>query len=249
MKAMGVTDRDAFKRIIATVEEMEQALETVSEDVPERYVELLRQHDTTLANLLYERGAEILTAPAYALVATAIYSHLWRCENNSELPSRLTEGALRLTQATYAEPITPVKFYPRGGKVSFVTSIRVQDITDAAERAMMLSTIAEAHVTYLLTQSQYANLIIRLYGENSTLPALTIRVVRHKGVWEAQRAGNESNSILSRREELLDLLYNVIPAASSRDRGAKVRRRRVWEKLKLPTRSPLSTVSMSLLSD
>lgn len=247
MKTMGITDRTALKSALAMTEEMEQELATTTEAMePARYVALLRQHDTTLANLLYERGAEILTAPAYAAVASAIYSHVWRCEDNSNLPSKLTEGALRITQTSHAVPITPVKLYPRGRKVSFVASIRVQDITDETERAMMIQVLSEAHITYLLTQNQYGNLIIRLYGEEDTLPALSVRVVRNLMTWEAHRTGNAKKSLLSRKASLFDVLSDVIPEASPRDRRIESRSR-AWQKLKLPMRSALPSASMSLL--
>lgn len=246
MKIMGITDRTALKSALAMTEEMEQELATATDAMePARYVALLRKHDTALANLLYERGAEILTAPAYAAVASAIYSHVWRCENNSNLPSKLTEGALRIIKSSHAASITPVKFYPRGGKVSFVASVRVQDITDETERAMMVQVLSEAHITYLLTQSQYANLIIRLYGEESALPALSVRVGRNAVAWEAHRTGSEKEALLSRKSSLFDVLCDVIPEAGPRDRRVKSRHR-AWQSLKLPMRSALPSMSMSL---
>lgn len=249
MKIMGITDRNALRKALALVEEMEQELASATgkSDSP-HYAPLLRQHDTALANLLYERGAEILTAPAYAAVASAIYSHVWRCENNSNLPSKLAEGALRIIKSSHAAPITPVKFYPRGGKVSFVASVRVQDITDETERAMMLQVLSEAHITYLLTQSQYGKLIIRLYSEESTLPALTVVVTRNRMTWEAHRAGGADGSLLGRNESLFGLLSAVIPEAGPIDQRKKYRSR-ARKMLELPTRSLVPNMSMSLLGN
>lgn len=249
MRIMGITDRNALRKALALVEEMEQELASATgrADSP-HYAPLLRQHDTALANLLFERGAEILTAPAYATVASAIYNHVRRCEDRSDLPSKLTEGALRITQTAHAYPITPIKLYPRGRKVSFVASIQVQELTDEAERARMIQLLSEAHITYLLTQSQYGKLIIRLYGEESTLPALTVAVTRNRITWEAHRAGGAERSLLGRSESLFGLLFAVIPEAGPLDRR-KEYRSRARKRLVLPTRSLVPNMSMSLLDN